>query len=272
MIGPDEDDLGNDLEEEVGASLAEAAATQAPEPESKATAEKPEPKNSESGSIPYPRFKEVNEENRAIRARLAELESKLAQSETPTPAPVPEKTLKELTRQKNDKLLEGDLDAVDAIEAEIHERLTADATKKAYDRISAEQAAAKAKLEEETIAQMEDRLRAEHPELDPDSPKFDEKQLHSISSLCGFYIKKGKEPAEALKLAASELYPDGNQGGAPAKKPQSTDVASVRARIPPSIGSVGAAMSDKERNRSVPSESEWNKLSHEEQQEILGNA
>ncbi|ULQ47403.1 hypothetical protein JN531_003760 [Flagellatimonas centrodinii] len=261
--------------------------------------------------IPRARFNDVNTRRQAAEeeaARLrAELEAeragaaggqsadvKAAEAAAPPPEPV---DLKGLRKQRNDALLEGDVDKATEIEeqidAEVERRADARANA-AWQKREEEQAAAAAerarKAAEVELATEAAAVIADYPELDAGSddapnPKADMDLISEVVALRDSYIRRGTKPGEALRKAADRLCKkpdpadddDGKAGGdslSPEQRRQQILQRNAQHRQPPSVAGagVGGRAAAAKLNVEAMSEDEFESLPEAEKARLRGDS
>ncbi len=170
------------------------------------TTEVPEEKREDGQHIPRARFNEVNEENKTLKARLAELETG---KETPAPAKVPapedpKATLRELRHQYRTALVEGDDTVLDVLEEKIDAKLVEIARNEAS-------AALEQKTTHQTIKESLDKVATaayeQYPFLDIKSPDADIDAVNAVRFHRDQLMADGVPAAEALQQAINEKGP-----------------------------------------------------------------
>lgn len=218
-----DDDEGDDGD---GADDLDAEALAALAAEGDDTAAAGDGADSSGGHIPRARFNDVNKRRQAAEEEAAQLRAELeaaraataggqaaapkaGEADTPAPDPV---DLKALRKQRNDALLEGDVDKATEIEeqidAEVERRADARANA-AWQKREEEQAAAAAerarKAAEAELKAAAIEVIADYPQLDDGSPDLDTDLLNEVVALRDAYIVRGTKPGEALRKAADRL-------------------------------------------------------------------
>lgn len=158
-------------------------------------------------SIPYSRFKEVNEEAKrykqeAEEARLA-LEFERGKSSVITKSDQ-QPTLDDLRKKAVEAMQTGDMVGYmrlqGQIEQELETRVAKSTEERVYKKVISEQRMAQ-------LAEVADTLVKQHPELDDRSPNFDAKLQADVLEWRDFYIAKGESPAKALTRAVEKIIP-----------------------------------------------------------------
>lgn len=176
------------------------------EPAVKAVAE---PEEKPDATIPRARFNELNEENKALKARLDALQRPSEQSvqQEGQQQPVvenPREKIREMRRQQKDLEVEGDMEAATALGDQIDDLLLQVATVQAETNIkqSASQQTLQSSLETVASAAYE-----KYPFLNIDSPDVDVDAVGAVRSRTSELISSGVSPADALKTAVEEKGP-----------------------------------------------------------------
>jgi hypothetical protein len=169
-----------------------------------------EPERDDKGKfIPKARFDEAVQKERdkaaAIAARNAELESHLAAQTTSQDIEAAQKIVKDLIKQRNSHLGDGELEKAGQIDEKIFELQEAIAERKA--EIKAEQSKAQA-VETMKYDSIVERLEADHPEIDPDNEEmYDEEVVAELRALMiGYQQSQRLSPAQALQKAAKKVF------------------------------------------------------------------
>ncbi len=200
-------------------------------------------------TIPKSRFDEVNNERKALKERLEQLES-VQGVVTPAKEPTKEETPPAFDPDAaedayTEALTEGDLEKAKTIRKEI----------RAYERASI-----KAELKEEAArATTQDTINnnrtdiiqqafVDYPELDNNSETYNKELVAKINRMDLAYRAEGKPADEAMRLAIADIMPkpvtkDDGKGDVAAKQRN----AKAAAAQPPGLGGVGTG----ERSRSA---------------------
>ncbi len=181
----DGDEEGDGEEEEADEDL-EALAAEADTPD----------------TVPYSRFKEVNDRLKALEA------GQPAKGEDGSDIPAFDMAAK--LKEKNEALLEGDVDKATAIDLEVakHQQLVADARADAR---------AQKNRQEESIQKVVRQVQKKYPQLDDSkgNKAFSAETLAEVVALRNGYIAGGMPVQSALMKAADRLL---GKGGKPAAK------------------------------------------------------
>lgn len=183
---------------------------EAKKPETEVKTEEKEPERDEKGKfIPRERLNEAvlkeREKAAALQARLTEAEKALEAQTTSQDIVEAQKTVKELIKQRNSHLGDGELDKATEIDAKIFELQEAIADRKAEIRVTQSRAQAVETMKYDVIVE---RLEADHPELDPDSDMYDEEMATEMRALMRGYQSELKlSAAQALSRAAKRMFP-----------------------------------------------------------------
>lgn len=228
--GPKKEDRGDELaggdDPDILKELAESVEKEPDQPA------KPEPADK---GVPYARFKEVNDELREARERLARLEGRVeAESKArSTPAAEPSKKvdLDALEEQYMIASIEGDASKVKALRAQIRaeeQRLAEEAAearvlKRVEERDRDREEKQRQAAEEQEMARFKQVAAvaiAKHPELDINGEKADMKKIGDVKDWRDMYITRGHAPSAALAAAVQKVM-----GAAPAAKPSGAGIA-----------------------------------------------
>ena len=202
------------------------------------------------GFIPKGRFDEVNnraKEEREARLRLEEENARLRGMLKPADEQVkdddkPAFDMKEARKQLREALYEGDDDKVDALEEQIEQFRQAEAARVAREELArtlAEQRQAAVQSEVQAAAA---EVASKYPELDSNSPDFDEAATVQAVALRDHFIKGGMSPGEAIRKAADRMF---GEKEVPPKNPAALTPSQIKQgierskRIPPREGGIG---------------------------------
>lgn len=201
---------------EIAAKEAEKVVEPVKEPEKqveevKAEPEEPkkEPEKEEKGAfVPRERLNEAVKKERAkteaAAARATELEQQLAARTTSADIEEAQKIVKDMIKQRNSHLGDGELDKASEVDSKIFELQGAIAERKA--EIRAEQSKTQA-VESMKYDVVVERLEEEHPEINPDADEYDEELATEIRALMRGYQQELKlSPAQALARAAKRVF------------------------------------------------------------------
>lgn len=155
-------------------------------------------------TVPYSRFKEVNDRLKALEA------GQPAKGEDGSDIPAFDMAAK--LKEKNEALLEGDVEKATAIDLEVakHQQLVADARADAR---------AQKNRQEESIQKVVRQVQKKYPQLDDSkgNKAFSAETLAEVVALRNGYIAAGMPVQSALMKAADRLL---GKGGKPAAKPE----------------------------------------------------
>jgi len=167
------------------------------------------PERDEKGKfIPKARFDEAVGKERdkaaAIAARNAELEGQLQAQVTSGDIQEAQKIVRDMIKQRNSFLGDGELDKAGEVDNKIFELQEAIADRKA--EIKAEQVRSSA-VETTKYDNIVERLETEHPELNPDSDEYDDDLATEVRALMrGYQSELRLSPAQALQRAAKRVF------------------------------------------------------------------
>lgn len=170
-----------------------------------------EPEEKPDATIPRARFNEVNEENKALKARLDALQSAQRhseqpgqQEEQPPAAENPREKIREMRRQQKDLEYEGDMESANALGDQIDDLLLQIATVQAETRIkqSVSQETLQTSLEAVATAAYD-----KYPFLNIDSLDVDVDAVGAVRARTSELITSGLTPVEALQTAVDEKGP-----------------------------------------------------------------
>jgi len=170
-------------------------------------------------TVPHSRFNEVNEEAKAYRKRVLELEEELARSKGAAPAK--EEPKKEETPKAYDfddaedrysaAILDGDQTKAKQIRAEIRREERAEATREAETAADRRYAANKEKDELARATAERDLAVAKayeaYPFLDSQGSEPNAEAIEEVLALANHYTTKGKSVGESITLAVSKVGP-----------------------------------------------------------------
>ncbi len=259
------DEVADEEDAEALAAVAAAAGDEGEEEEEESAEGKP------GQRIPYPRFREVNEElkaEREARIRLEERLRALEQGKQPEPKqsePKPDPKaeapdVKALRRQLRAAIIEGDDDKADEIEEKLEaarkaevEAIRVAAVEEAKRELQAdrERQAAEAVAREARDAAKS--IVAEYPALDAASKAANKEAIEDFITIRDRELAKGAAVKQAMQTAATkvakmhDLAKAGDGEGKPQPKPPASKMRNAEhaARIPPKLsGSSGSATPD----------------------------
>lgn len=253
---PDDDIM--EVDEDVVAAIAE-------EP-------KEEPKADDDRVIPKSRFDEVNNERKALKERLEQLE---AQAQANTNATSEETStafdIDAAEDSYTDAMVEGDVDKAKSIRKEINAHLR-ESLKHELREESVRAITAK-EIEANKSAIITDAFKA-HPELDHNSDTYDKDLVARINRMTGAYMSEGKRGDEALKLAISDFVrPVAEPATAPVNTNAKQRNAQAAAAQPPNLGGIGTGERARTTAAKVESmtEAEFRALPESEKKRLRGD-
>lgn len=177
--------------------------------------------------IPRKRFNEAvgkeREAREAAEKRLAEAEAKLKEKAEGLDPEKVEKEIAELEDALDKAIADGNAEMKRTIRAQIREKTTALADQAAASRAAYATAMAVERIKYDTEVA---RLEAAHPEMNPDSDKYDEALTGEMIELKAAYEAAGMGSTDALKKAAKFVFRD---APAAAKKEVETPEAKAAA-------------------------------------------
>lgn len=191
--------------------------------------------------IPRDRFNEAVQKERAkaeaAQARAKELEAQLATQKVTEDVVEAQKQVKDLIKQRNSLLADGELDKA----GEIDEKIFALQESMAERRAEAKAAALKESTKEEMrYDAVVTRLEAEYPQIDPDNEKYDADSVAEIRALMrGYQAEMGLTPSAALARAAKRVF--GAPVAAKAEDEGAAEEAGVRRKAEATARNVEAA-------------------------------
>ncbi|MGL6289238.1 MAG: hypothetical protein ACRC2H_00960 [Silanimonas sp.] len=244
-------------------------------------------------TVPYGRFKEVNESLRTERDQRIRLEERLRALEDRAAAPAaaaPAKTeapafdVKDAIKRRNAAILEGDDEKAAEIELQIEENRLAEAERRAEAKVEQRLQAREQKDAVTLLQQKAVEVIQTYPFLNSKSADADPDLIADVTDLRDVYIKRGKTPAEALSAAIEKLKPAldakaGKPAGAPAKTAadiaEERRVASIQRNAkaagaqPPRNPGVGSAAAPDTVNVMEMSADDWEELPESERAKLL---
>lgn len=233
-------------------------------------------------SVPYQRFREVNDEVRELRDRLARLEGASAK-EKPEPKDAPKPLdIDEAEERYVSLVLEGDLKAARDLRKQITAVQMAEVEERATKRVRGEMQQQAQATEMTRFQRAAAELTEKYPALNPAGADADEDAIADVRAFRDAHIAAGKSPTEALKLAVdrvAKLNGWGKKAG-PAKAPAVTPAeakkaevvkrnADAESRIPPRPKGAGGGASEVDPERLT--ESQFERLSAEEKRRLRGD-
>ena len=168
--------------------------------------------------VPHSRFQEKNDEAKAHRARVLELEEELARAKGTAPAVTPKEESKtdaydydEAEDRYTSAVLDGDTTKAKQIRAEIRTRERADARAEAETAADTRYAANK-KQDDQKRAETERNLAVAKayeafPFLDSKSADANADAIDEVIALAQFYAGKGQSMGEAIATATAKVGP-----------------------------------------------------------------
>lgn len=256
------------------------------EPEAAAPAEpaKPEAKSEPEQSIPYARFKEVNDKLKAEResaqaARdelnrlrgIAETLQRQQQAPAPAPAQAPQASLKELKKQRDAAILDGDLDKASELDDQIDEIKFAKYRQETQQMLEAASNKTRQESVAERLASAASQLEKDFPILDAKNPDRDDELIEAVLARRNqLVVEKKADPVEALLKSVEFFKKRGLLGAAPAPEgsPQAFQNAQAANRQPPRTSAAGTTGSKTVDINSIKPE-DWAKIPDEERARYL---
>lgn len=259
-----------------------------PEAEAPAEPEKLEAKETKAEpeqSIPYARFKEVNEKLKAEReaaqaARdelnrlrgIAEALQRQQQAPAPAPAPAtPQVSLKELKKQRDAAILDGELDKAAELDDQIDEIKFAKFRQEAQQMVEAASSKAKQETVAERLANTAAQLEKEYPILDAKNPDRDDELIEAVLARRNqLVVEKKADPVDALLKSVEFFKKRGLLGAAPApaENPQAFANAQAASRQPPRTSAIGTTGSKTIDINNIKPE-DWAKIPDDERARYL---
>lgn len=166
----------------------------------------------EDNVIPRARFNEVNEENKQLKAQLEKFKtapvvtdgSDTSSTQQQQTQPDPKAILKELRTQQRDALVEGDMDAYEALTEKIDDVILSVASYEAENRIKQSAAMEEVQTDMDKVAAS---AYEQYPFLDINSESVDMDAVNAVVIRRNELLAEGKPVAEALKIAVDEKGP-----------------------------------------------------------------
>lgn len=258
----DEALLRGEEDEQQAVEPGEPEATSEPEGEQQ-DAEKPV--DEDMPVVPRARFNEVNEERKALKAQLEQLQGQ-QQIEQHQEQAI---DMKALRREATTALLDGDMDKHDEIQDRIQSEILRQAEAQAEARMAQ-------RIEYDNFQSRAAALVTEFPVLD--SEKGDPDAISMVVELRDAYINKGMGMAQALETAARKVAPlFGGKVQAEAGKPDERTLKAVKRgvenneSIPPQGAGVGNRAQPQKVDGQV-SQSDWERMSPAERERMLNAA
>ena len=180
-----------------------------PEPAKEAEpAAAPAEKKGDENLIPRERFNEAVGKERAkrevVEARARELEGQLATQRVSEDVVGAQKQLKDLVKQRNQMLSDGELDKAGEVDGSILALQEAISDRKAESKVSLAKEAAKEEMRYDSIVS---KLEMDHAELDPESDDYSQEAVDEIRVLTrGYQVEMGLPPSAALARAAKRVF------------------------------------------------------------------
>lgn len=247
--------------------------------------------DADGNSVPYGRFKEVNDAKKTLAAQLAEREAELAAlraaqnppADPPAgedPAAAFDAKLNELYERVEDLRLEGETKEAAKVQREIdamnNQRLLEQS------RQLAKEATSGAELAKQYNSYL-DSVEATFPELTKGSDVFDAEKVADVNVTAEAYEKAGMNPLAAIQKAVKLVMGETVEArrerlaapaapAAPAAKPRDLNKAVDAAnRQPPNMSERGVNKDDTKINISQLSDEEFDKLPLSKQRELRGD-
>lgn len=168
----------------------------------------PEPKKGDENLIPRDRFNEAVRKERekveAANARSAQLEEQLSTKTVSEDVQQAQALLKDLVKQRNQQLADGELEKAGATDEKILNLQDAIADRKADIKAGQAKELAKEEMRYDTAVA---RLEEDHPELDPNSDTYNQDMVDEVRVLMrGYQVEMGLTAAAALTRAAKRVF------------------------------------------------------------------
>lgn len=160
----------------------------------------------ESAVIPYARFNEVNEENKALKAQLEAIKVQPAAPQESAAVVVedPREKIKELRRQHEDLRIEGDLEAASLIADQIDDLILQAATTQAESRFQQKNALSTVQTSMDAVAA---KAYVKYPFLDVNSETVDSDAVNAVVFRRDELVAAGHSLVDALQAAVDEKGP-----------------------------------------------------------------
>lgn len=166
-----------------------------------------------SPMVPHARFHEVNERAKELERQLEEERASKNPPENPPAQKTPEESeqeyrngIKDLEKQYNEAMFNGDADVAADIRMQINSAIEARAEERALEKMRAAAAQEKAQERQQQVVErfnaVVEQMEKEYPQLDVNSESADPEAIAMVVALRDQYIQAGKDPAEALEAAA----------------------------------------------------------------------
>jgi hypothetical protein len=211
------------------------------------------------------RFKQVNDQKREMQKENAALKARLAELETAKPQPeVSSDEIRAMIAKKNGLLMEGK----EAEAAALDEQLLEISEQRAVRKFEAQQAALAKRREAQSFDAAVAELLEQHPVLDPDSADFNEELQAEVEAKARYYVSQGTDAAEALRKAVARFLEPGNPE--PAKPATVVDIRrkiELSDKVPPALGSIGKSGVSELPNHKT--QDEWEKLTDKDRDRFL---
>lgn len=190
--------------------------------------EKAEKERKTSDFIPRERFNEAITKERAkaeaAQARARELEERLATQQVSEDIAESQKVLKDLIKQRNSLLGDGEMDKASEVDEKIFDLQSAIADKKAQSKLELAKEEAKEEIRYDAVVS---KIELEHPQLNPDAEEYDTELVAEVRALMrGYQAELRLSPSAALQRAANRLF--GKAKAAATEEPAKTEEAGVR--------------------------------------------
>ena len=183
-------------DEVVEETVEEDVAEETAEEEGEEVVEVAEEPAAKQHMIPKRRLDDVVAKQRKAEQEAMELRKELAEARAAASA-VPDIDIRALSKQRNEAVLDGDLDKA----AEIDEQIHASTKQAAVEPINMEELEARVEAKMELKATLEIVFK-DYPQLDTESDEFDEDLNSEALVFQQAYLNQGYSPAEAVQRAA----------------------------------------------------------------------
>jgi hypothetical protein len=171
-------------------------------------AETTEEKPKKGDFIPRDRFNEAVQKERAkaeaAQARAKDLEAQLVTQKVTEDVVEAQKAVKDLIKQRNSLLADGDLDKAGEVDEKIFAMQEAIAERKAEAKATALKEATKEEVRYDAVVS---RLEAEYPQINPEAEEYDADSVAEIRALMrGYQAEMGLTPSAALARATKRVF------------------------------------------------------------------
>jgi hypothetical protein len=170
--------------------------------------EKTEKEGKKGEFIPRERFNEAVGKERAkveaAQARAKELEGQLVTQKLSEDIAESQKALKDLIKQRNSFLGDGEMDKASEIDEKIIDLQSAIADRKAEAKLEVAKESAKEEIRYDAVVT---RIEQDHPQINPDAEEYDPEAVAEIRALMrGYQVEMRLSPSAALSRAAARVF------------------------------------------------------------------